>query len=187
LERLTRLVDNLLEMSRLQAGTLAVHPQPVALAELVPIALNGVGPEASTVRWQPAPALPPVWADPALLKRVIANLVTNALRYSPTSDPPVLTASTLGDHAELRIIDRGPHIPEADRKHIFVPFQRLGDRDNTTGLGLGLALSRGLIEAMSGSLIPEDTPGGGLTIVVTLHSSAPDHGPLKVTSEEIPA
>jgi two-component system sensor histidine kinase KdpD len=116
-----------------------------------------------------------------LLERVIANLVTNALRYSPASDPPVLTASALGDHAELRVIDRGPGIPEADRKHIFVPFQRLGDRDNTTGLGLGLALSRGLIEAMGGSLIPEDTPGGGLTMVVTLHPSSPDRGSLEAT------
>jgi two-component system sensor histidine kinase KdpD len=181
LDRLTLLVDNLLDMSRLQAGALAVHQQPVALGELVPIVLDGVGPEAAAVRWRPAPGLPPVCADPVLLERVIANLVTNALRYSPASDPPVLTASALGDHAELRVIDRGPGIPEADRKHIFVPFQRLGDRDNTTGLGLGLALSRGLIEAMGGSLIPEDTPGGGLTMVVTLHPSSPDRGSLEAT------
>jgi two-component system sensor histidine kinase KdpD len=187
LQRLTRLVDNLLDLSRLQAGALAIHRQLVILDELVPLALDAVGPEAAAVRWQSAPDLPPVWADPVLLERVIANLVANALRYSPTSHPPVLTASALGDQVQLRVIDRGPGLPDADWEHIFMPFQRLGDRDNTTGLGLGLALSRGLIEAMGGSLCPEDTPGGGLTMVVTLHPSVPAPGPVEVSSEEISA
>jgi len=184
LQRLTRLIDNLLDLSRLQAGALAVHRQPVDLDELVPIALDGLGPDAAVVRWQQAPALPPVSADPVLLERVIANLVSNALRYSTASQPPLLTASALGDHVELRVIDRGPGIPDADREHMFLPFQRLGDRDNTTGLGLGLALSRGLIEAMGGSLSPEDTPGGGLTMVITLHLSTPEPRPAQISSEE---
>ncbi|MGH3846180.1 MAG: sensor histidine kinase [Pseudonocardiaceae bacterium] len=189
LDRLTRLVENLLDMSRLQAGVLSVHREPVALGEIIPIALDGLGPDAAVVRWQPAPALPPVIADPVLLERVVANLVANALRYSPPDQAPVLTASTLADQVELRVIDRGPGIPEADWDRIFAPFQRLGDRDNTTGVGLGLALSRGLIGAMGGSLSPEDTPGGGLTMVLTLpaHPSAPDSGPPVQASEEISA
>jgi two-component system sensor histidine kinase KdpD len=113
-------------------------------------------------------SLPAVLADPAILERVIVNLIENALRYSPAGKPPMLTASALGDRAELRVIDRGPGIPEQDREQMFVPFQRLGDTDNTTGVGLGLALSRGLTDAMGGTLTAEDTPGGGLTMAVSL-------------------
>jgi two-component system sensor histidine kinase KdpD len=124
--------------------------------------------------------LPEVRVDPAILERVIANLTANALRYSPTGSPPLLRASALGDRVELRIVDRGPGIPEADRDRVFVPFQRLGDTDNTTGVGLGLALSRGLTEAMGGSLEPEETPGGGLTMTISLpapHRALPGRCP----------
>jgi len=96
------------------------------------------------------------------------NLTENALRYSPPGRPPLLAASSLGDRVELRVVDRGPGIPESDRDRMFVPFQRLGDTDNTTGVGLGLALSRGLTEAMGGTLTADDTPGGGLTMTVSL-------------------
>src|SRR6201999_4667287 len=92
----------------------------------------------------------------------------NALRYSPAGSPPLLAASALGDQVELRVVDRGPGISEKDRDRMFVPFQRLGDTDNTTGVGLGLALSRGLTEAMGGTLTADDTPGGGLTMTVSL-------------------
>jgi len=104
----------------------------------------------------------------AIARLDIGNRFIYALRFSPDGTPPLLTASTLGERVELRIVDRGPGIPEADRDRIFVPFQRLGDTDNTTGVGLGLALSRGLTEAMGGTLEPEDTPGGGLTMTLSL-------------------
>jgi two-component system sensor histidine kinase KdpD len=112
--------------------------------------------------------LPEVLADPGLLERVLANLVANAVRYSPAASPPMVTGSALGDRVELRVIDRGPGIPAEARDRVFAPFQRLGDTDNTTGVGLGLALARGLTEAMGGTLSPEETPGGGLTMVVSL-------------------
>jgi anti-sigma regulatory factor (Ser/Thr protein kinase) len=121
-------------------------------------------------------SLPEVRVDPAILERVIVNLTTNALRYSPAGQPPLLTASALGDRVELRVADRGPGIPEPERDRVFVPFQRLGDTDNTSGVGLGLALSRGLTEAMGGTLEPEETPGGGLTMVLSLPAApVPDH------------
>jgi two-component system sensor histidine kinase KdpD len=168
LERLTKLVENLLDMSRLQADALSVLNTPTRLDEVIPLALDALGPEAERVIVDLPESLPEVVADPALLERVIANVTANAIRFSPPEDPPRLNASTHSDWVELRVIDRGPGIPEDDRDHVFTPFQRLGDTDNTTGTGLGLALSRGLTEAMGGQLIPEDTPGGGLTMVIQL-------------------
>ena len=168
LDRLAHLVDNLLDMSRLQAGALSVFPRPADLEEIVSRALDDLGPTARTVLVEVPHTLPEVLVDPAILERVIANLTANAVRYSPDGSPALLSASALGDRVELRIVDRGPGIPEADRDRIFVPFQRLGDTDNTAGVGLGLALSRGLTEAMGGTLEPEDTPGGGLTMTLSL-------------------
>jgi two-component system sensor histidine kinase KdpD len=168
LDRLARLVDNLLDMSRLQAGALSVTSRPVAADEVLPRALDDLGPPGRQVRVDVPDDLPEVLADPGLLERVLANLVANAVRYSPAASPPMVTGSALGDRVELRVIDRGPGIPAEARDRVFAPFQRLGDTDNTTGVGLGLALARGLTEAMGGTLSPEETPGGGLTMVVSL-------------------
>ena len=172
LDRLTRLVENLLDMSRLQAGALSLSLHPVTLDEIVPLALDGLGLRPEVVRLAGIPDVPQVLADPGLLERVMANLVSNAVRYSPPGQPILITASSLAGQVELRVADRGPGIPQEDRERVFQPFQRFGDRDNETGVGLGLALSRGLVEAMGGSLEPEDTPGGGLTMVVRLRVSA---------------
>ncbi|MEV5599196.1 ATP-binding protein [Streptomyces sp. NPDC052496] len=172
LAKLSRLVDNLLDMSRLQAGALTLRLEPVALTDVLPAALDtlpGSTPKAlAHVATQGLDTAPDVLADPPLLERVLANLVSNAVRHSPAGRPVTIGASALAGWVELRITDRGPGIRLPDRERAFEPFQRLGDTDNTTGLGLGLALSRGLTEAMGGTLTPEDTPGGGLTMVVSL-------------------
>jgi two-component system sensor histidine kinase KdpD len=118
------------------------------------------------------PGLGGVMADPPLLERVIANLAANALRYSPAGSPPLLTARSRGDRVELRVADRGPGVAEADRDQMFVPFTRLGGTDPATGLGLGLAVARGLTEAMDGTLNAGDTPGGGLTMTICLPAAA---------------
>jgi two-component system sensor histidine kinase KdpD len=134
-------------------------------------ALDDLGESGRRILIETTGELPLVQADPGLLERVLANLAANALRYSPADAPPHLTSSRLGARVEVRVIDRGPGIPPEHWDRVFLPFQRLGDTDNTTGVGLGLALSRGLTEAMGGSLEPEETPGGGLTMVVSLPAS----------------
>jgi two-component system sensor histidine kinase KdpD len=168
LDRLTHLVGNLLDMSRLQAGALSLFPRPSGLDEIVARSLDDLGPAGREITVDIPDTLPAVSADPAILERIVVNLTENALRYSPAGKPPLLAASALGDRVELRVVDRGPGIPEGDRDRMFVPFQRLGDTDNTTGVGLGLALARGLTEAMDGTLTAEDTPGGGLTMTISL-------------------
>ncbi|MCK9923045.1 DUF4118 domain-containing protein [Frankia sp. AgPm24] len=173
LDRLTRLVENLLDLSRLQAGALSVFPRPIGLDDVIPHALAELGPPARAIPIRLPDDLPTVDADPALLERVLVNLAANALRHSPEGRPPTITASHLAGRVELRVVDHGPGIPADAREQVFRPFQRLGDRDNTTGVGLGLALARGLTEAMHGTLTPEDTPAGGLTMVISLPASAP--------------
>lgn len=162
--KLNRLVENLLDLSRLEAGVLTLNLRATSLEEVLPMALADVpGVEVSDVE-----RLPALVADPPLLERVIANLVGNAARHTPAGQKVLVTASALAGRVELRVVDRGPGLPADGRERLFEPFQRLGDTDNTTGLGLGLALARGLTEAMNGTLTPEDTPGGGLTMVVSL-------------------
>jgi two-component system sensor histidine kinase KdpD len=172
LDRLTALVDNLLDLSRLQSGVMPVHPQPAGLDEIVARGLDALGADGRLVTVDLSAELPAVQADPGLLERVLANLVANALRHSPRDRPPHISASALGARVELRVVDRGPGVPGANHDRIFQPFQRLGDTDNTTGVGLGLALARGLTEAMGGTLEPEETPGGGLTMVISLAAAA---------------
>jgi K+-sensing histidine kinase KdpD len=168
LDRLTALVANLLDMSRLQAGALGMTQVSLGLEDVVPRALDELGPAGRLVRVLIPDDLAAVRADPGLLDRVLVNVVGNALRYSPPTRPPTVTARSGDGVVELRVVDHGPGLPAGARERVFLPFQRLGDRDNHTGVGLGLALSRGLTEAMGGTLTPEDTPGGGLTMVIAL-------------------
>jgi two-component system sensor histidine kinase KdpD len=168
LDQLSQLVTSLLDMTRLQAGALPVVPRPADLAGIIARSLHDMGPQTRTVLTGIPPGLPSVMADPALLERVIANLTANALRYSPSASPPQLTACARGDRVELRVADRGPGVLPADRERIFEPFRRLGNPDSPTGVGLGLTLCRGLTEAMHGTVEPEETPGGGLTMAISL-------------------
>jgi two-component system sensor histidine kinase KdpD len=171
-DRLTGLVDNLLDMSRLQAGVVSPALTPADVPDVVHQAmgwLDGAERERIELDW-PAD-LPPALADPVLLERVVANLVGNAVMHA-REGPVMVAASTLDDHVELRVADRGPGVPPAAREQVFAPFQRLGDSPDGQGVGLGLAVARGLTEAMGGTLTAEDTPGGGLTMVVSLRSAA---------------
>ncbi len=163
LDRLGRLIANLLDMSRLQAGALGVTPAAIGLEDAVPRALDELGPAGRGVRLRIPDDLPAVSADPGLLERILVNVIGNALRFSPPGRPPTVSAGEDDDGVALRVADAGPGIAEADRDRVFRPFQTRGD-----GVGLGLALSRGLAEAMGGTLVPETTDGGGLTMVLRL-------------------
>ncbi|WP_329488183.1 DUF4118 domain-containing protein [Kitasatospora sp. NBC_01246] len=182
LVKLTRLVDNLLDMSRLQAGALTLHLAETHLDEILPRALDTLPDPYAPVRpfdltFDIEEGVPAVLVDPPLLERVLANVIANALRHTAPGTPVLVAASHLGDQVEVRVIDRGPGIAVEDRDRVFLPFQRLGDTDNTTGVGLGLALSRGLAEAMGGGLEVEDTPGGGTTMLLTLPAAHPGGAP----------
>ncbi|MET7399696.1 ATP-binding protein [Dactylosporangium sp. NPDC005572] len=165
LDKLTRLVTNLLDMSRLQAGALALSLEPVDVLDAVTLAGADL---PGALRLDVPDDLPPVSADPALLDRILANLLENAVRHTPPDGQVTVAALTVVDTVQVHVIDHGPGVRPADLDRIFQPFQRLGDRDNTTGVGLGLALSRGLAEAMGGTLTPHETHGGGLTMTLTL-------------------
>ena len=167
LDRLTSLVTNLLDLSRLQAGVLAIAPQPVTIDDVVGRALDHAAQDCQVDLDIPA-SLPEVVADPGLLERVVANLVDNALRYTPPGERVRVAASTYRDTVELRVIDRGPGIRPSDREAVFAPFQRRDDHTTGNGVGLGLAIARGFVEAMHGTITLDDTPGGGLIAAIEL-------------------
>ncbi|WP_345751329.1 DUF4118 domain-containing protein [Microbacterium rhizophilus] len=177
LTTLTTLVTDLLDVSRVQAGVLAISLAPVDAAGVVLAAVDELGLGPDRVDLALDPDLPAVTADPVLLQRVIVNVTANADRLSPRDRRVRITTSRIGRTAQIRIVDHGPGVPIDRQQEMFAPFQRMGDTDNTTGLGLGLALSRGFAEGMGGTLSPEDTPGGGLTMVIELpiaEDAAPD-------------
>ncbi|MEZ5141690.1 MAG: DUF4118 domain-containing protein [Acidimicrobiales bacterium] len=172
-DRLDRLVGNLLDMSRIDSGAVDVLLRPVGLDEVVPQALGSLSGPGDRFEVQVPETLPRVLADPALLERAVANLAANAVRFSPPDRPVRIEAAEVGDHVDLRIVDQGPGVAADDRQRVFEPFQRLGDKANGSGVGLGMAVARGFVTAMEGELELEDTPGGGLTAVISLEPVAP--------------
>ena len=171
-DRLNTLVGNLLDMSRLQSGALQLVMRDVGLEEVVPAAIKGLGERAQAVDVSVEETMPRVHADAALLERAVANIIGNALSWSPPDHPVRIDACAVGGRVDLRVVDRGPGIPPDQRDRMFQPFQRLGDQSNDGGTGLGLAVARGFVDAMGGEITVEDTPGGGLTVVVSLEASA---------------
>lgn len=166
-DRLTDLVTNLLGMSRIQAGAVELHRHPAGVDEIASAAVAGLDLRGVTVDIDIDPSLPPWNVDPHLVERVIANLIDNAVKWSPRDRPVRVTASVTGDDVTLLVIDHGPGIPRERRDEVFEPFQRLGD-GTVGGTGLGLAVAKGLTQVSGGRLEIEDTPGGGTTMVLRL-------------------
>jgi two-component system sensor histidine kinase KdpD len=163
--RLERLIDNLLDLSRLQTGSVRPVLRATSLDEVVPFAVEGYPPGA--VLLDVPDDLPLVHTDPGLLERVVANLVSNAVRHARTGNPVVVGSAVVGGDVVVRVVDDGPGVPDEVKEHMFDAFQRLGDTTGT-GLGLGLAVADGLATAVGAELAVEDTPGGGLTMLVTV-------------------
>ena len=180
-DRLDALIGNLLDMSRLHTGSLQPFLRATAIDEVAPVALLGLD---DSVRMEMAvpDGFPLVLADPGLLERVLANLFSNALRHSSDSGrPPELSAQLVGDLVVLEVIDHGPGVPDEAKELIFEPFTRVGDR-LPGGVGLGLAVARGFAEAMGGRIEARDTPGGGLTVAITLAAASADKTALETGS-----
>ncbi|MFI5779170.1 ATP-binding protein [Nocardia sp. NPDC051570] len=173
-DQLTGLVGNLLDSSRLAAGVVKPQLKRVYLEEVVNRAIVGVTMGTRGLRRAAIDRIKvevdsvAVRADSGLLERVLANLIDNALRYSPGDTPIRVTAERVRDRVSITVVDYGPGMPTGLEDQLFEPFQRLGDRDNTTGVGLGLSVVRGFVEAMGGTVHAEPTPGGGLTMVIDL-------------------
>jgi two-component system sensor histidine kinase KdpD len=166
-DRLDALIGNLLDMSRLSAGSLQPFLRPTAIDEVAPVALRGLD-ASTTVQLAVPDGLPLVRTDPGLLERVLANLFANALAYSPPGRPPALYAEQRGELVVLEVVDHGPGVPDELKPRMFEPFERLSARNTGTGVGLGLAVVKGFTDTMGGSVNAADTEGGGLTIRVTL-------------------
>jgi two-component system sensor histidine kinase KdpD len=162
--QLERLIDNLLDLSRVQAGLLKPALTARSLDEVLPLAVAGYAPGA--VSLEVDESVPLVLTDRGLLERVVANLVANAVRVSQGTPVRVL-AHVLPKTVEILVVDQGPGVVPGQRERMFEPFQRLDD-GSPGGLGLGLAVARGLAEAIDGRLASEDTPGGGLTMVLSV-------------------
>jgi two-component system sensor histidine kinase KdpD len=176
-DRLDALIGNLLDMSRLTTGSLQPFLRPTAIDEVAPVALRGLD-AGGTVELNVPDGLPLVRTDPGLLERVLANLFANALDFSPPRRPPALHAGQAGDTVILEIIDHGPGVPDEFKARMFEPFERLQARTTGTGVGLGLAVVKGFLDTMGGSVTAADTPGGGLTIRVTLPTAERAPGPV---------
>ncbi len=165
-DRLEALIGNLLDMSRLQVGALVTHVRAIDLGEVIPAAVAAT-PSPERVRWSLGADARRALADPGLLDRVLGNVIENALRHQPPPGTIQVGTSRHVDGVQIRVVDTGPGVPHDHQDRIFRPFQRADDSGGE-GVGLGLAVARGLTEAMGGTVDAEDTPGGGMTMVITL-------------------
>jgi two-component system sensor histidine kinase KdpD len=173
-ERLDRLVSNLLSMSRIEAGALQPEHQAVDVEELVSDRARRLGPRFGAVALRVAlpPDLPLVRGDYSQLDQVVTNLLDNAARFAPAGSEVAVEGSCVDGVVELRIVDRGPGVAPAQREAVFLPFHRGTEGGGSSGLGL--AISKGIVEAHEGTIAVTDTPGGGSTFVVRLPADA--HG-----------
>ena len=166
-DRLDDLIGNLLDMSRIEAGAVEITVRAVGLDDVIAAALASLSEPTGRVVIELDDDGPAALADAGLFERVLANIVANALAHSPADRKILVQATSRDDTAVMWIVDHGPGISPEARATMFQPFQRFGD-DTSGGVGLGLAVARGFMTAMHGVLSAEETPGGGLTVTLSL-------------------
>ncbi len=207
-DRLHRMVTNLLDVSRLQAGAVTVDCRPSFLEDVVAATLANVAHRSDRIEVSVPETLPPALVDPALLERALANLVANALAWSPVGPPAGATARSTGGPASgspvridaatvtgddgapelhVRVIDRGPGIAPGQRERVLQPFQRIGRKSLQAGAGLGLTVVAGFVDALGGRLLLDDTPGGGLTATIVVRAAPADPAPAEPEPNAQPA
>jgi K+-sensing histidine kinase KdpD len=174
-ERLSRLVENLLDVSRLESGNAEPHREQVSLAEVVEAARHSIGVAGQLVQLAVDPELPSLRADPVQLERAFANLLDNAARHGEGKAVQV-GARVIGPSVEVRVVDQGPGIPVGERERIFRPFYQARPGATGKGSGLGLAIAKGFVEANGGEIGVESLPGQGTSFVVTLPFSREQSG-----------
>ena len=169
-ERLNRLVGNLLDMTRLEAGALAIHLEPCDVQDVIGAALNQMGNrlQGREVRVDVPAGLPLVPLDFVPMVQVLVNLLDNALRYSPPEQPVDVIVRPKDHQIEIEVADRGMGIPPDDLEHIFDRFYRLQRPGDAGGTGLGLSICRGIVEAHGGTIRAQNRPGGGASLAITL-------------------
>ena len=175
-DRLSALITNLLDMSRIQAGAVELRLEVARVDEIVHRSVMGLGARSTRVRVELDDGLPSVWCDAALVDHVVSNLADNAVKWSPDDAVVRIDGSIVDDAFHLRVIDRGPGIPTADRSRVREPFQRLGDAGEVYGTGLGLAVADGFATIMGARLLLDDTPGGGTTATLVIPLAEPERG-----------
>lgn len=166
-ERLNRVVSDLLDAGRLQTGTVQVQRRPTGIEDVVSTVATAFRVQGHRLSIDTEVELPDVLTDPALLERIVENLVRNALDHSPPENPVRVTAGVVGNRIDLRIIDRGPGIDPDTRLIIFEPYRTLDD-SHMAGVGLGLAVAKGLADALGHQITIDDTPGGGTTMILSV-------------------
>lgn len=184
-DRLNRFLGNLLDMNRLESGALKLRVEPGDVEDLVGAALTqlGEGAQRREIRVRLASPLPPVPMDFALVTQALANVLDNALKYSTPATPVDVSVLAAGTDVQIRIEDRGAGIPPGDLTRIFDKFYRIQRQEGASGVGLGLAISRGIIEAHGGRIWAENRPEGGTAVVITLPLVSPVAIPRSAGSE----
>jgi two-component system sensor histidine kinase KdpD len=184
-QRMNRLIGNLLDMIRLESGTLQVQKEWQPLEEPVGVALIRLGERGADhpITVNLPPDLPLVPVDPVLLEQVFINLLENAVKYTPAGTPIEITAKAMPDSALVTVADRGPGLPPGEEVRVFEKFYRSPGTSSASGVGLGLTISRGIIQAHGGRIWAENRPGGGAAFLFTLPLAGPSPLPAGVPAE----